>query len=599
MKTWMTPENLPDTTCLIVFRCRFEAKAEGELDFLFSADNHAQLFLDGDWLMDGPERGAREWWYYQRAKISLTPGQHTLTARVVVLDGDLERRQCAYGQMSVRPGLFIQEETGLLKNWEYQMEDGCEFMVPFPDWGVFPRVRVSTAHNSAILAGQGGEWRPVHLFEDMRELHAPDLPLMRHEETVPVQKSPGLLYFPHYTCAWAFYRFTGHGTVRIRWAETPYLTKDYNPHSLTGVKGRRNGTFLVGNYDVFEVDGALEWHDFWWRAGHYVEIKTEGDVQCEPHFFQTGYPYPEYHPRTQLEQMAFETLQACSFETYMDCPYYEQLMYVGDSRLEALVTYRLFTDHRLPAKALRMLSLSQREDGALNAQYPSCSDQKIPSFMLIWLLMLDDYCQRHGNDQLVQELRPRAIRLLDYLAGNTSDGLLQVPGWNFIDWCQEWKSGTPPCQGPDSVLNWFYVLALQRMAAMQMQPGLDRRIEETVAAIRKAFYDQERGMYAIDQEHRNFSEHSQVLALLAIGDTSVIPALKTGNLIQCSIYFSYYYLAACRQFGLDDLFEKRLDRWRTLMDEGLTTFPEEFDNPRSDCHAWSSHILCFLEDTQQ
>ena len=588
------PENPPATTYLVVFRCCFEVTEPRELHFQFSADNHAQLFLDGQWFIDGPERGAKECWYWQNARIQVTPGRHTLTVRVMALDPKTENRQCAYGQMTVRHGLFIEEKTGLLNHWEYQLEEGCDFMIPFPDWGAFPRVRVTAAHNPLILSGQGGEWRPVIFFEDSRPMHAPELPLMRHEEVHPEKTESGLLHFPHYTCAWADYRFTGHGTVRIRWTETPYLTSDFNDSSLTGLKGKRDGSFLVGNFDVFEVDGEYHWHDFWWRAGHYVDIQTEGDVHCDPHFFRTGYPYPEYHPSTPLEQMAFETLQCCSFETYMDCPYYEQLMYIGDSRLEILCTYRLFSDHRLPAKALRMLSLSQREDGALNAQYPSCSDQKIPSFMLIWLLMLNDYYRQHGEDALVQELRPKAIKLLDYMAKHTEDGLLKVPGWNFIDWCQGWKSGTPPAEGPDSILNWLYVLALQRMAEMELMPGLEQRIKATTDAIRKVFYAPEEKMYAIDTARQNFSEHSQVLAMLAIGDTSVIPALRTRQLTPCSIYFSYYYLEACRQFDLNDLMEARLDRWRALTEEGLTTFPEKFENPRSDCHAWSSHILNFL-----
>ncbi|MBQ9771209.1 MAG: hypothetical protein IJW23_05220 [Lentisphaeria bacterium] len=53
-------------------------------------------------------------------------------------------------------------------------------------------------------------------------------------------------------------------------------------------------------------------------------------------------------------------------------------------------------------------------------------------------------------------------------------------------------------------------------------------------------------------------------------------------------------MEACQKFELNDLLKKRLDRWRALSSEGLTTFPEEFDNPRSDCHAWSSHILGIL-----
>ena len=36
----------------------------------------------------------------------------------------------------------------------------------------------------------------------------------------------------------------------------------------------------------------------------------------------------------------------CAHETYMDCPYYEQMMYVGDTRLEVLTTYAISRDDR-------------------------------------------------------------------------------------------------------------------------------------------------------------------------------------------------------------------------------------------------------------
>ena len=55
----------------------------------------------------------------------------------------------------------------------------------------------------------------------------------------------------------------------------------------------------------------------------------------------------------QFFPIAMRALQMCSHETYMDCPYYEQLQYVGDTRLEALITYALTSDDRLPRQALR------------------------------------------------------------------------------------------------------------------------------------------------------------------------------------------------------------------------------------------------------
>ena len=595
MNRWMIPAQVPDGTYIAVYRCVFTADQARTLAFRYSADNRAQLFLDGERISDGPERGVAQYWYYQKVSLPVGPGKHVLTARVICLEPDIKKRRCAYAQMTVRHGFWIDEPSGLLRNWDCRVAEGLGFEIPFPDWGAFPRVKVNSAFDPKILMGEGGIWSPVRAVEDDRTLHEPDLPPMRYEETVPERRASGLFYFPVYICAWGQYHFSGHGTVQIRWAETPYLDDEFDSSGLRGHKGKRNGSCFIGNFDVFEVDGELDWHDFWWKAGHYVEIRVSGEVQYQARFFRTGYPYPDHQPRTKLAKMAFETLQACSFETYMDCPYYEQLLYVADSRLEALCTYKLFDDHRLPAKCLRMLSLSQREDGALNAQYPSCSDQKIPSFMVIWLLMLADYYDRHGNDPLVMELRPRAVRLMEYLAANTFDGLLQVPGWNFIDWCADWKSGVPPGKGPDSVLNWFYVLALRRMASMELMPGLNRKAEALAAEIKSVFYDPERGLYALDPDRKYYSEHPQVLAMLADGDLSVVPGLRNENLTPCSIYFSYYYLLACSEFGLDDLTRKRLARWERLQDEGLTTFPEEFDDPRSDCHACSSHILYFLQ----
>ena len=590
----MRPAVSPAGNYIAVYRCCFETAAAADLSFRYSADNRAQLFLDGRRIADGPERGTPEYWYAGDVSLKLAPGKHILTARVFCLDPEISRRQCAYAQMTVAHGFFIEERSGLLSIWQVQIEEGCIFSNPFPDWGTFPRVRVTRDHNHRILSGEGGLWQDVVYFEDSRELHEADLPPMRYDKIEPQKRKEGLYYFPRYICAWQEIRFSGCGTVEIRWAETPYHRPEVDPVSFKGEKKKRDGQFIVAEPDIFEVDGSYVWFDYWWHAGHYVEIKTTGDVRYEISFFRTGYPYEDFKPRDVLEKMAFETLENCSFETYMDCPYYEQLMYIGDSRLEALCTYLLTDDHRLPAKALKMLGFSQREDGSLNAQYPSCSYQTIPSFMLIWLLMLSDYWRLHGEDELVRSLRPRGEKLLAYFDRQMVDGLLFIDGWGFVDWCSSWKSGVPPGEGANSPMNLLYLLVLQRMEEMALLPDLKEKAVKLALRIREAFFVPEEGLYALDLEKKYFSEHPQALALLALGDERVIPGLRQKEMTKCSIYFSYYYLEACQKFSLDDLLEKRLDSWRRLADEGLTTFPEEFENPRSDCHAWSSHILSIL-----
>ena len=55
----------------------------------------------------------------------------------------------------------------------------------------------------------------------------------------------------------------------------------------------------------------------------------------------------------EIQPILLRGMQMCANETYMDCPYYEELMYTGDTRLEALVTYLIANDDRLPRKAIR------------------------------------------------------------------------------------------------------------------------------------------------------------------------------------------------------------------------------------------------------
>ena len=148
----MTPANVPDTTYITVYRCCFETAAEQTLEFEFSADNRAQLYLDGKLLINGPERGAPQHWYFQRVKTQVSAGSHILTSRVVSLNPlDITVREYGYAQMTVRHGFYVNDKSGLLNNWEYQFENIAAFEKPFPDWASFPRVRITPDYNSKLL----------------------------------------------------------------------------------------------------------------------------------------------------------------------------------------------------------------------------------------------------------------------------------------------------------------------------------------------------------------------------------------------------------------------------------------------------------------
>ena len=109
-------------------------------------------------------------------------------------------------------------------------------------------------------------------------------------------------------------------------------------------------------------DGRL-FTTHWWRSGRYclLEVKAGETPLTIRRLALDEARYPlenegafecgdqELGP---VIRIAVRGLQMCSHETFMDCPYYEQLMYVGDTRLEMLTTYVVSRDDRLVRRGI-------------------------------------------------------------------------------------------------------------------------------------------------------------------------------------------------------------------------------------------------------
>jgi hypothetical protein len=74
-------------------------------------------------------------------------------------------------------------------------------------------------------------------------------------------------------------------------------------------------------------------------------------------------------------------------------------------------------------------------------------------------------------------------------------------------------------------------------------------------------------------------EMQQKIMLNILTDTSIS---------QATFYYRFYLNRALNVTGNANRYYKELKPWREMIDLGLTTFAEEPDPTRSDCHAWSS-----------
>jgi hypothetical protein len=423
----------------------------------------------------------------------------------------------------------------------------------------------------------------------------------------------------NYYCAYPFCEVSGGGGAELTWgwAEAPYLPQ-------SEAKGQRDefvGKTFRGLTDKFLPAGGAhrKFSTLSWRAGRWclIGVKT-GNEPLTLHRLAldiTRYPY-ENESRFEngdpelagVLRLAVRGLQMCSHDTYIDCPYYERLMYVGDTRMDLLATYASSHDDRLARRAIELFDFSRRNWGIVSLRYPAHSAQHSPTFALFWPLMLWDYTYWRNDPEFV---RVHSIGLRSMLAHYevylNRDGLLHdLPGWPFMDWVPEWSHGNAPdgVKGISSLNNLLCVYALQKSADIEEfldEPLLAQRLREnaarTATAVRTRFWDESRGLLADNLAHTEFSEHGQCLALLTDTLAGAQPRRCFDNLLtapdlkRATIYFSFYLMETWRKFGRGDLILDRMGFWKDLVEKGLKTPVEKPGDTRSDCHAWGSHPL--------
>ena len=87
----------------------------------------------------------------------------------------------------------------------------------------------------------------------------------------------------------------------------------------------------------------------------------------------------------------------------MDTPYYERMRYIGDTRIQALISYVVAGDDRLARQAIQAFNDSRVPDGLTRSRYPSSVTQIIPTFSLLWIGMLHDFWIYRGDEEFVKE----------------------------------------------------------------------------------------------------------------------------------------------------------------------------------------------------
>lgn len=381
----------------------------------------------------------------------------------------------------------------------------------------------------------------------------------------------------------------------------------------------------LGLTDIFMPGGAGQelFQPFWWRTWRFVQIEVRtGDQPLTLADFsaaETGYPFEQRgwfrSSDPELESIwrtGWATAGVDAHESYMDSAYWEQLQYIGDTRIQMLVSYDVGGDARLAVQALDAFD-SSRGTGALpESAYPNVFHQIIPPFGLLWVGGLHDYWMYQPDTSVVTRNLAGTRAVLDEFARyQQPSGLIgAIPGWPFVDWVaglDGWKDrehGMLSC-----IVSMQYVGALHEGADLERALGDAQRADRYMSTAGKVkdglnaeCWDARRGLYANTPDKAQFSQHGAALAVLY----DIAPADQQRALLErvsipdhgldappgvtsTSYYFSFYLAQAMAHAGLADRYVGLLVPWREMLHRHFTTWPEKPDPSRSDTHAWAAH----------
>jgi hypothetical protein len=421
-----------------------------------------------------------------------------------------------------------------------------------------------------------------------------------------------------------------NAVVSLKYAESLYKPAvSFAPNTTgpkTSGKGNRNevqGKIFLGRQDKLISDGSSRqiFTSLYWRTYRYIQLEVE--TKDDPLMIEdiygtfTGYPFQlnaafksdkeELH---KILEIGWRTARLCAIETYQDCPYYEQLQYIGDTRIQAMISFYNSGDDRLVRNALDQMDHSRIAEGVTLSRHPSSTPQIIPTFSLWYIGMLHDYWMYRPDSEFIIEKLSGVRQILDFFRKyQQSDGSLKnVPYWNFTDWVanrSDWVRGIAPVgkDGSSAVFDLQLLLAYQTAADLESKLGMEayaqlykKRADQLVQTIHDKYWNEAKFMFADTSEKNIYSQHANALAILAGLISSKEAAqlakklISDNSLAPASIYFKYYLHLALIKAGLGENYLEWLDKWRENIALGMTTRAEkeDVDGSRSDCHAWGS-----------
>ena len=649
---WIATVQKPTETAFYNFTKTFTLEKKASSFVLnVSADTRYKLYVNENFVCEGPCQGGEDVQYFESADAAefLHAGENTVRIYVQHIVGELFLTEYRREQPAVWFKSTIKfengEETEIVsdKTWLCAEDLGVKTHV-------CKGMHTTMPPNETVFAEKGEKPLEVcGLYLPRLETKCIDrygasekyvlaprpIPLFFAEEEKPLKisrKSKNYIEFDaeEYTTAYVRVRFKAPkgAQVWVNYAECRTRREYYEngdgeiqKRTVKGMRDDGNGFTDGAQYDM--LTGTGEWQEhtfFWFRSFRYVQVECAGDLYgAELFAARYVYPFADFasgggkgsfaSTEKYLDDMwniSKNTVECCTHETFVDCPYYEQGQYSMDGMLESLFAFRLSNDASMPKKFIEDLGRCQNAEGLVPAKAPCTFDQLIPSFSMFWVMAVREYLRYTGDTAFAKKYTGTIDKALECFNSFIDErGIVgETHYWNFIDWVPEWSRNGSIDEGRTTltVYSMIYACALSDAADVAEKCGRTglaceyrARKKALLPAINTHCYDEEKGMYQDVPGRKSFSRHTTIWAVLSgacEGEEARALIERTfayGDVSLTTFSMNYFTFRALEKTGLYEKYAPEVFAgWKKMLGLHCTTWCENPDNPRSECHGWSS-----------
>ena len=321
-----------------------------------------------------------------------------------------------------------------------------------------------------------------------------------------------------------------------------------------------------------------------------------------------------------------ETLASCTTDVFTDCPWRERAFWVNDLIVENMTSLQAFGVSEVHRRAFRMAFSEAREGGIIPGVCPCPEDADnlvlVPTNLFI-ILMLKDYFMYSNDKELIRELMPNVISILETFSNWEDErGFILQPDkyWNFLDWSYELND--IKLDGKlTSLLSYLYITAMKTIIELAelADEKIDcakyqARIKKTSSNLEKSFFKEDEKRLADWIDEGKCSDHSSQLAhafALLSSECSQInrkyfeDALSDKKLLTPELYLHYFIFHAMRLCGKESEALERIRKyWGDIVKAGSPTIWEAgvheygkdaFGGDGSLCHGFATSPIDFFQ----